>query len=252
MLEVERQQAVLHHLRLKGSGNVADLAEALGVSPSTVRRDLADMSDRQLLTRVRGGASLSGVQSEPDRARRVIAQDAEKRRIGAAAAERIADGSTLLITGGTTTEAMVPFLAGKERLTVLTNALNVANLLSSHRDITVVVLGGILRHDEMSLLGPIAERTLAEFHVDVAVYSAFGIDAERGLYGAHALEASTDRSLLASAASLTVLADHTKFGQRGPVRLAPPSAIHTLITDSATDPGPLAAMRAQGVDVVTC
>ena len=110
MLEVERQQAVLHHLRLNGSGNVADLAQALGVSASTVRRDLADMSDRRLLTRVRGGASLAGVQSEPDRARRVIAQEPEKRRIGAAAAERVADGSTLLITGGTTTEAMVPFL----------------------------------------------------------------------------------------------------------------------------------------------
>jgi DeoR/GlpR family transcriptional regulator of sugar metabolism len=252
MLEVERQQAVLHHLRVNGTGNVADLAEALGVSPSTVRRDLADMSDRQLVTRVRGGASLPAVQNEPERARRVVAQQAEKRRIGAAAASRIADGSTLLITGGTTTEALVPFLADKARLTVLTNALNVANLLSSHRHITVVVLGGILRHEEMSLLGPIAERTLAEFHVDVAFYSAFGIDAERGLYGAHALEASTDRSLLASAASLTVLADHTKFGQRGPVRLVPPSSIDCLVTDDGTDPEPLSALRSQGVEVVTC
>ena len=252
MLEVERQQAVLHHLRLNGSGNVADLAQILGVSASTVRRDLADMSDRRLLTRVRGGASLSGEQSEPDRSRRVIAQEAEKRRIGAAAADRVVDGSTLLITGGTTTEAMVPFLAAKERLTVLTNAMHVANLLSAYRQITVVVLGGILRHEEMSLLGPIAERTLADFHVDVAFYSAFGIDAERGLYGAHALEASTDRSLIASAVSLTVLADHTKFSRRGPVRLVPPSAIGTLITDHGTDPEPLALLRSEGVDVVTC
>ena len=252
MLEVERQKLMLHHLRVNGTGNVAELAEALGVSPSTVRRDLADLSDRRLLTRVRGGASLAGVQTEPDRSRRVIAQEQEKRRIGAAAAQRVADGSTLLITGGTTTESMVPFLAGKERLTVLTNSLNVANLLSLHREITVVVLGGILRHEEMSLLGPIAERTLAEFHVDVAFYSAFGIDAAHGLYGAHALEASTDRSLLASAASLTVLADHTKFQQRGPVRLAAPDAIDCLITDRAADPQPLAALRSQGVDVVTC
>ncbi|MET3804119.1 DeoR/GlpR family transcriptional regulator of sugar metabolism [Nakamurella sp. UYEF19] len=252
MLEFDRQQMVLHHLRINGSGNVAELAQALGVSPSTVRRDLADLSGRRLLTRVRGGASLAGVQTEPDRSRRVIAQEHEKRRIGAAAAHRIVDGSTLLISGGTTTEAMVPFLAGKERLTVLTNALNVANLLSSYREITVVVLGGILRHEEMSLLGPIAERTLAEFHVDVAFYSAFGIDADRGLYGAHALEASTDRSLLACAASVIVLADHTKFEQRGPVRLAPPRAIDCVITDSAADPEVLAGLRSQGVEVVTC
>ena len=252
MLEVERQKQMLHHLRVNGTGNVAELAQALGVSPSTVRRDLADLSDRRLLTRVRGGASLAGVQTEPDRSRRVIAQEQEKRRIGAAAADSVVDGSTLLITGGTTTESMVPFLAGKERLTVLTNALNVANLLSLHREITVVVLGGILRHEEMSLLGPIAERVLAEFHVDVAFYSAFGINAAHGLYGAHALEASTDRSLLASAASLTVLADHTKFTQLGPVRLAAPEAINRLITDTGTDPEPLAALRSQGVDVVTC
>ena len=116
----------------------------------------------------------------------------------------------------------------------------------------MVVLGGILRHEEMSLLGPIAERTLAEFHVDVAFYSAFGIDADRGLYGAHALEASTDRSLIASAASLTVLADHTKFSQRGPARLGPPNVIDTLITDDGADPEPLSSLRSQGVEVVTC
>ncbi len=252
MLEVERQQLMLHHLRVNGTGNVAELAQALGVSPSTVRRDLADLSDRRLLTRVRGGASMKGLQAEPDHSHRVIAQDREKRRIGAAAAQRVADGSTLLISGGTTTEAMVPFLAGKQRLTVLTNALNVANLLSSCADITVVVLGGILRHEEMSLLGPIAERTLAEFHVEVAFYSAFGIDAEHGLYGAHAQEASTDRVLLASASSITVLADHTKFDQRGPVRLVPPGSIDCVITDDAADPAHLAALRFHGVDVITC
>ena len=252
MLEVERQQQMLHHLRVNGTGNVAELAHALGVSPSTVRRDLADLSDRRLLTRVRGGASMTGLQQEPDHSHRVIAQDREKRRIGAAAAQRVDDGSTLLISGGTTTEAMVPFLSGKRRLTVLTNAINVACLLSGDADITVVVLGGILRHEEKSLLGPIAERTLAEFHVEVAFYSAFGIDAERGLYGAHAQEASTDRVLLASAGSVTVLADHTKFAQRGPVRLIPPASIDTLITDTDADPADLAALRTHGVEVIIC
>ncbi len=252
MLEVDRQEMVLNHLRLNGSGNVADLAQALGVSPSTVRRDLAELSGRRLLTRVRGGASLAGLPAEPDRSRRVMAQAVEKRRIGAAAATRVADGSTLLIGGGTTTEAMVPFLEGKSRLTVLTNALNVAGALGRLQGITVVVLGGILRHEEMSLLGPIAERTLAEFHVDVAFYSAFGINAEHGLYGAHAMEASTDRSLLNSAASLTVLADHTKFEQRGPVRLAPTRSIDCVITDALSPPTSLARLASLGVEVITC
>ena len=153
MLEVERQQLMLHHIRLHGSGNVADLAQALGVSASTVRRDLADLSGRRLLNRVRGGASAADPQL-PELASRMVAQHSQKRLIGAAAADRVANGSTLLIGGGTTTEAMVPFLAGKKQLTVLTNALNVAGLLGNYPEITVVVLGGILRHDQLSLFGP--------------------------------------------------------------------------------------------------
>lgn len=251
MLEVERQQLMLHHIRVNGSGNVADLARTLGVSPSTVRRDLAELSGRRLLKRVRGGASAA----EPppgERRRNVPAQLAQKRRIGAAAAERIADGSTLVLGGGTTVEAMVPFLADKKQLTVLTNALPVAALLDSHPEITVVVLGGILRSEQMSLLAPHTEQLLAEFHVEVAVYGAFGIDAEHGLYGARAEQAATDRALLASAASVTVLADCTKFGRSGPVRLIPPTALHCVVTDDGADPDRLRALRSRGVDVVVC
>ena len=251
MLEVERQQFMLHHIRLHGSGNVADLAQALGVSASTVRRDLADLSGRRLLNRVRGGASAADPQP-PELPPRLLAQQPQKRRIGAAAAERIANGSTLLIGGGTTTEAMVPFLAEKKQLTVLTNALNVAGLLSNYPEITVVVLGGILRHDQLSLLGPIAERTLAEFHVEVAVYGAFGIDAHRGVYGARAEQAATDRALLATAASVTILADSSKFSRSGPVRLLPPTDLDCVITDSAVDGGRVDSLRSLGVEVVIC
>lgn len=250
MLEVERQQLMLHHIQVHGSGNVADLAQALGVSPSTVRRDLAELSGRHLLTRVRGGASATDPQ-QPDTPRRVIPREPEKRRIGAAAAQRIADGSTVLISGGTTTEAMLPFLAGKKQLTVLTNALNIAALLSTYREVTVVVLGGILRREQM-LLGPMAERTLAEFHVEVALYGAFGIDAEHGLYVSPAEQAATDRALLASAAAVVVLADHSKFGRSGPVRLVPPQALDCVITDSATDPDRIESVRSLGVEVVVC
>jgi DeoR family transcriptional regulator of aga operon len=251
MLEVERQQLMLHHIQVHGSGNVAELAQALGVSPSTVRRDLADLSGRRLLNRVRGGASAADPQ-RVEQSPRVISQEAQKRCIGAVAAAGIADGSTLLLGGGTTVEAMVPFLAGKKQLTVLTNALNVASLLSNYREITVVVLGGILLHEHMLLLGPVAQQTLAEFHVEVAIYGAFGIDAEHGLYGARAESAATDRALLASAATVMVLADRTKFGRSGPVRLVPPAAIDRVVTDSGTDPDRIESLQLLGVDVVTC
>jgi DeoR/GlpR family transcriptional regulator of sugar metabolism len=252
MLSLERQRRLLQHVRVHGSGNVADLAEALGVSPSTVRRDLREMDERGLLTRVHGGASVLDGDLEPVLSSRSADRAEQKRRVGQAAARRVPDGATVLISGGTTTEAMLPFLAGRERITVLTNGLNIAYHLARFPDISVVVLGGVLRHEEMSLLGPIAEHVLSEFHVDIAFSSVFGVDPDNGISGANVTEAGTDRRMLQSAQELVVLADSSKFGRRGPVRLADVSQISCLITDDDAPPQAVAALRKRGVEVVTC
>lgn len=252
MLTPERQRMLLQHLRVRGAGNVLELAEALGVSASTVRRDLREMNDRGLLTRVHGGASVLDGDLEPALSSRSAEHGDQKRRIGKAAAERVPDSATVLITGGTTTEAMLPFLASCEGLTVLTNGLNIAYQLSRFPEISVVVLGGVLRHEEMSLLGPIAEQVLGEFHVDVAFASAFGVDPEVGMSGANVTEAGTDRRMLASADQLVVLADSSKFTRRGPVRLAPVHQIGCLITDDEAPQAALDALRRHGVEVVVC
>ncbi len=247
---LERQRRLLAHLRIYGSGNVVELADALGVSASTVRRDLNEMGDRGLLTRVHGGASSLEGLVEPVLSSRSAERLAEKRRIGEAAASLIPDGATILLTGGTTTEAMLPFLAGR-KLTILTNGLNIAYHLARYPEISVVVLGGVLRHDEMSLLGPIAERTLAEFHMDAVFSSVFGIDPVTGLSGANVSEADTDRRML-EAAPLTVLADSSKIGRRGPVRLMGIPGLARLVTDDAAPQDLVDVLRLQGVDVVTC
>lgn len=252
MLSLERQRRLLQHLRQHGSGNVLELADALGISASTVRRDLRDMGERGLLTRVHGGASVLDADLEPVLSSRETEHSQEKRRIGQAAAQFVAPGSTVLITGGTTTEAMLPFLAGIESLTVLTNGLNIAYRLSRYPEVTVVVLGGLLRHEEMSLLGPIAEHVLAEFHVDMALTSAFGIDVRAGMSGANVTEAGTDRRMLQAAETLVVLADSSKFGRRGPVRLASVDQINRLVSDAAAPPEAVEALRRQGVDVTIC
>ena len=252
MLSLDRRRRLLQHLRQNGSGNVTELAGALGVSPSTVRRDLREMDERGLINRVHGGASLLDADLEPVLSSREAEQSEQKRRIGLAAAEFVRPGATVLITGGTTTEAMLPFLAGKQNLTVLTNGLAIAYHLAPYPEITVVVLGGVLRHEEMSLLGPIAEQVLSEFHVDIAFSGAFGIDAVSGLSGTNVTEAGTDRRMLQAADSLVVLVDASKFGRRGPVRLADTKQITTLITDDAAPADALRTLRGAGVQVVTC
>ncbi|ALE04809.1 hypothetical protein AL755_03780 (plasmid) [Arthrobacter sp. ERGS1:01] len=250
MLSYERQREVLRHMRSHGAGNVNELAAAVGVSASTIRRDLREMDEQGLLTRVHGGASLADTDIESAHTARQNEHVAEKRRIGEAAAKLVRDHSTILITGGTTTEAMLPFLEGREGLTILTNGLNIAVQLSRQSAITVVVLGGILRPGELSLLGSLAEQTLDEFRVESAFIGSYGVDAASGIYGASVHEASTDRMLLRRLDSLVVLADGSKFTQRGPVRLAGVEQITTLITDSTAPTADVKALSAAGVEVL--
>jgi DeoR/GlpR family transcriptional regulator of sugar metabolism len=252
MFSVDRQRRLLQHLRAEGSGNVLELAETLGVSASTVRRDLKEMDGRGLVTRVHGGASVLDGDLEPALSSRSSNRSEQKRRIGKAAAQRIPDSATVLITGGTTTEAMLPYLAGHEHLTVLTNGLSIAYHLARYPEISVVVLGGVLRHDEMSLLGPIAEHVLVDFHVDIAFFSAFGLDATTGLTAADVNEAGTDRRILQRAGALVALMDSSKFGRRGPVRVADIEHLSCLITDDEAPTDALEHIRARGVEIVAC
>lgn len=252
LLGAKRQRELLNYIRAYGAGSVNEMARLLGVSTSTVRRDLNELQEKGLIERVHGGAAHVADDVEPLRPLREIAFADEKRRIGEAAAAHVADHSTVLILGGTTTEAMLPFLGTVRGLTVLTNSLAVVNRLSQYGDIAIIVLGGLLRREEMSLLGHLTIAGLDEFGIDQVFSGAFGIDPEIGVTGTNLSETQTDRSLASSARELIMLADRSKLTQRGPARLVPTSAISTLICDDGADPEILERFRAAGVDVQTC
>ena len=252
LLGPRRQRELLNHIRAYGTGSVNEMARLLGVSTSTVRRDLNELQDRGLIERVHGGAAPLTDDVEPLRPLREVAFADEKQRIGRAAAARVEPGSTILMTGGTTTEAMLPFLGGVRGLTVLTNSIPIVMRLSQYPEIGIVVLGGILRRQEMSLLGHLTIAGLDEFGIDQVFSGAFGIDPEIGVTGTNLSETQTDRSLISSARELVMLADHSKLTQRGPARLVPTTAITTLITDSDADPEILDRLRVAGVTVETC
>ena len=249
MLSHERQGELLRRMRLRGGGSVVELADAVGVSASTIRRDLEELDTQGLLTRVHGGAKLVGDGVEVAPMARQTEHAEEKRRIGEAALAMVEDNSTILISGGTTTEALLPHLSQRTGLTVLTNSLTVAHRLSAQSAITVVVLGGVLRHEEMSLLGSLAERAIEDFHVDRAFIGVYGIDPELGLTGAVVHETNTDRVLMRAAPELVVLADSSKFGQRGPVRLAPVERIGALITDTGAPEASVSRLINAGINV---
>jgi DeoR/GlpR family transcriptional regulator of sugar metabolism len=258
VLTVERQRRIVAAMHRHGSRRVADLAEALGASVATIRRDLAHLEAAGAVRRVHGGAVLTeppGPSASADalelpRPIRTAANASLKERIGRAAAQFINDGDTLLITGGTTTAALLPALASRRDVSVVTNALNVAVSLSEYPDVDVFVLGGHLRRTELTLLGDSTAEELAAYRIDLAVYGCFGIDPVDGLTSTSQIEVSTDRRLLPQANRLMVLADHTKFSQHGPIRFAPVEAVDILVTDQEAPADAVAQLIGRGVHVV--
>ena len=256
MLRADRRRETYELIERTGSASVAALSRELDVSVQTVRRDLEALEEEGLIERVHGGAVVvgglsarTGLAVEGAALERGGAHADEKRRIGAAAAALVQPNSTIFLSGGTTTEQVVPHLPEHMRLTVVTNAVNIAYALSRRPRIETIVLGGYLRHSEGTLLGPMAEEAIGSFRIDQALYGCYGIDPDDGLSGASLVEAAMDRVVLGAVGPLVVLADSSKFAQRGPVRLADTGRIGTLITDRGAPEDAVRRLREQGVEV---
>jgi DeoR family transcriptional regulator, aga operon transcriptional repressor len=259
MLQADRRRETYELIERTGSASVTDLSRELDVSVQTVRRDLEVLEEEGLIERVHGGAVVLGnggatggagaAAVEGAAVERGPAHADEKRRIGAAAAALVAPGSTIFLSGGTTTEQVIAHLPEHARITVVTNAVNVAYALGRRPGIETIVLGGYLRHSEGTLLGPMAEEAIRGFRLDQALYGCYGLDPEGGLSGASLAEAAMDRVVLDAVDRLTVLADSSKFAQRGPVRLADVTRITTLVTDRDAPGESVRRLKQHGVEV---
>ena len=159
----------------------------------------------------------------------------EKARIGRAAAALVEDGDTIFLGSGTTVLEVAKNLHGKKGITVITNSLLVVNELAHDRAIETVVIGGVLRHSELSMIGHIAEQALQEVRANKVFMGIRAIDLENGLTNDYLPETLTDRAILDIGAQTIILADHTKCGVVSTAYLAPLSAVAVLITDEKTD-----------------
>jgi DeoR/GlpR family transcriptional regulator of sugar metabolism len=245
-----RHQQIFEHVLSKKSVRVDELSDIFNVSLATIRRDLSQIEEQGLIQRVHGGAVLIEGSEEPPILTRNKKQSEAKHRIGSAAADLVNDHETIIITSGTTTEAMVPFLTGKNGLTVITNAINIASQLARYPHISVVVLGGWLRHSEFSMHGHITDQALQDLHAEKLFHGIFGLDPEFGLTGTDMQEVQTDRKILSAAQQLIILADHTKFGVIGQIRLASLEKVDMIITDDQTPQHYIHSLVQKGVRVI--
>ena len=251
MRQAERLSAILEHLSRSGTLEAGPLATELGVSAATIRRDLELLDRQRLLTRTHGGAVGQGVVYElPLRYKGARHRD-EKRRIAAAAAERIADGMAIGLTGGTTCTEVARAIVDRERLTVVTNALNIASELAVRPNLKLVVTGGVARPESYELVGPMAEQALAGLNLDVVCLGVDGIDAEVGCTTHHEVEAHTDLALIRRARHTIVVADGSKIGTVAFARICSVDAVDELVTDKTADRRALGAIGEAGVSVQT-
>lgn len=238
MLAAERHRAILAALQSDGAVRVADLAAALSVSEMTVRRDLDVLDSQDLLHKVHGGAVTRHHRGEEPRASEKARQRRdEKRAIARAAANLVVDGMTIAIGAGTTTAEFARALRGRAAVTVITNSLNAFEVLTDSDDDAgpVTYLSGGTRTPSDALVGPIADGALGTFRVDATFLGVHGFDVHAGLTSPNVAEAQTNRALIGIAATLVVLADHTKYGEVGTNVFARLDQVHTLVTDEGLD-----------------
>jgi DeoR family transcriptional regulator, aga operon transcriptional repressor len=251
LIKEERFQRILQVIQKDGYVMAGNLARNFGVSEITIRRDLDELDERGFVHRAHGGAIISAPASiEPPIIQRQLQEKECKEAIASTAAAMIIDGESIFIGSGSTVSYVAHHLTNHKRLTVVTNALNVSTEFATAPNITVVVLGGMLRHEELSLIGHIAEQSLREVTLDKVIIGIPAIDLKVGLTNDYLPEVITDRTILNQAREVILVADHTKCGRVASAFVAPLSRVNTFITDSQTPPEFLEGVRAQGVKVV--
>ncbi|XAS67988.1 DeoR/GlpR family DNA-binding transcription regulator [Micrococcaceae bacterium Sec5.7] len=244
MLAAQRQHLILQELDSAGTVRVAALAALLDVSEMTVRRDIDILDAGGQLLRVHGGAARAGSFSalEPAFVSKSTQELAAKSAIAREALNLLRPGMTLLISGGTTTFELARILPRTMDLTVATNSIMVANALTAAPlgpgdPVRTLILGGERTPSE-ALVGPLAARALRSLHADVCFMGVHGMDPLAGITSPNLLEAEINSAMISSSDKLIVLADSTKSGLVGLARIAPLTAVSTLITDDRISAGP--------------
>jgi DeoR/GlpR family transcriptional regulator of sugar metabolism len=249
VLSSTRQDEILKRLRSDGEVLVHTLATELSVSPSTIRRDLDVLSADGLLRRVRGGGS--SVEPDAIAFREVSAQSSdEKEAIAVRAAQLVPDGSVIVIDIGTTTARLAHQLRGR-RLTVITSSLAVVDELRDEDSIELIVLGGVLRNNYLSLVGMLTEQALGQLRANLCFLSASGIRAAGQVMDTTGIEVPVKRAMVAAAERTILLADRSKFPGTGLLSVCGPDQIATLVTNRGADQRTLDVFTAAMTEVIS-
>jgi DeoR family transcriptional regulator of aga operon len=242
---------IMDVLAERDAAGIDDLARELGVSTSTIRRDLAVLADQKLLTRVHGGAELADTRQELPIHLRISAQEA-KRAIAREVIKLIPRHPYAVGIGGGSTAVTVAralALAGYDQLRIVTNSLTVGQLITAYPEINVIMTGGILRPESLELVGILAENTFKAVNLGAAILGADGITAD-SVTTHDETEARTNRAMASAAQRVIVVVDSSKIGRTTMATMCPIDQVDVLVTDTDADLRALEKIRKAGVEVI--
>ncbi len=246
----ERQNKILSLAREFGRIDVEELSVSFKVSPQTIRKDLNELCDKQLLQRIHGGAIVgSGIENVSYEARRLLAPD-QKQAIGKKAAKLIPDNSSLLINIGTTTEQVARALSDHRGLLVITNNINAVEIMKNFLGVELIIAGGQVRRSDGGIVGDATVDFINQFKADYAVIGVSAIDEDGSLLDYDFREVRVAQAIIRNSRHIILVADAMKLKRTAPIRIGHISQISTMVIDEDM-PKKLKDICAQsGVDIV--
>ena len=230
MLANNRREQLLELIRLRGFTALPDLASKLGVSESTIRRDLEHLEQDGATKRTHGGVFYTGPKPKLKHFDKIQSQNfSEKQQIAHFASKMIEEGETILLDGGSTAYELARLVLGRN-LQVITNSLPIANMFMGNEATDLVMIGGYVHAKTGVSLGPLAVEMLRDLNCQKAFLSVSGLHQE-GLYNSNLLIVETERAMMKSAEQVIVLADHTKFGRKSLTKLCDLKEAGTIVVD---------------------
>jgi DeoR family transcriptional regulator of aga operon len=246
-----RRATIAEQLRVEGEASIVELAAHFGTSEMTIRRDLDFLEVEGLARRARGGAiSVQSRSFEPPILQRAAHMADAKRRIGAAAASLLRENETIVIDVGTTTHEMAKAIPDGLTITAITNSLLIGTELATKPSVKAIVTGGVVRHVELSLIGPRAQSAFADLNCDTVFVGVAGISDTKGLSEYNIDDADVKRAALASGRRIVVLADASKIGRVAFVTFAPIGAVDLLVTNASPDNPAIRRIKDHDVEVL--
>lgn len=243
---------ILNLLTEEGKVFVNELSKVFNVSEVTIRNDLDQLEKKNLLIRARGGAMVTNnmVSFDLKISKKNKLNLKEKIKIGVAAAGLVSEGDTIILDSGTTTSEVAKNLEAVRDLTVITNALNIANILINYPNLNLIIPGGMLRKTSLSLVGPIAERSLRNLFVDKLIMGVDGFDTHTGIYTPNVEEAHINNLMISIARKVILVTDSSKFNRRSLAFICGINQIHQVVTDAGIPAEDEKRLRDGGVEVI--